>query len=146
MSMLSADLKAIEIGLSKIDMILKSPSELPGDQFKAKMAQFHAASTTRYDAVKNKLQIAQERLAKVLRYYAEDASQDADEFFGLIDRFIDNFNVRLVNSPFSHSFLTFLLLRHFYSVLSIVGLTYSTVSFLPLPFPPSPHLLPLSAI
>lgn len=44
--------------------------------------------------MKNKLTEAQKKLTDVITYFGEDATQDADEFFGLLDRFVDMFNVR----------------------------------------------------
>lgn len=94
MSMLAGDLKAIEGGLFKVSTLLKAPAELPKDAVKAKMEAFHADAQKRYDAVKAKLTATQEKLTKVIKYFGEDASMDADEFFGLLDRFVEMFNVR----------------------------------------------------
>lgn len=58
------------------------------------MESFHESAQKRYDAVKNKLTATQEKLTKVIKYFGEEASMDSDEFFGLLDRFVEMFNVR----------------------------------------------------
>eukprot|EP01127_Copromyxa_protea_P001123 TRINITY_DN1107_c0_g1_i3.p1 TRINITY_DN1107_c0_g1~~TRINITY_DN1107_c0_g1_i3.p1 ORF type:complete len:407 (-),score=87.86 TRINITY_DN1107_c0_g1_i3:537-1757(-) len=91
-SSLKGDVTEIKVGLSKIQNFMKTPTNTPGDKYISIMSTWYPENQSAFDKHEK---LAEETLVKfkeLIAFFGEPADTDLDGFFGIIDRFLTDFD------------------------------------------------------
>jgi len=91
-STIRAEVTEIKIGLSKVENFLKTPTNTPGDAFPVVMNKWFPASQAKFTSVEKQSEEAVVKFKELVTYFGEAADSDTDSFFGILDRFLTDFD------------------------------------------------------